>query len=71
MKLSLKKIIGYVLVLMVLISTVVAILGVWGIINLEDLFSKVFSTLLIIFVASAVFLFIFSIILKDDTPHNG
>lgn len=66
MKLSLKKIIGYLLVLMVLISTVVAILGVWGIIDLEDLFTKIFSTLLIIFVSSAVFLFIFSIVLRDE-----
>lgn len=67
---SVKKIIGYLLVLIVLLFTIIGILGVWGVINVEDIGQKVIVSLLIVFAASAVLLFIFSIVLRDDTDNR-
>jgi len=50
----------------VLIFTIIGILGVWEVINLHDVIGKFLMSLLIIFIASAVALFIFSVVLKDD-----
>jgi hypothetical protein len=66
MNLTIKKIVGYLLVLLVLIFTIIGILGVWEVINLHDVIGKFLMSLLIIFIASAVALFIFSVVLKDD-----
>jgi hypothetical protein len=63
---TIKKIVGYLLVLLVLIFTIIGILGVWEVINLHDVIGKFLMSLLIIFIASAVALFIFSVVLKDD-----
>lgn len=46
-----------------------SILAVWDIINIEHIISKTLTTLLIIFVSSAVMLFIFSVLYKPD-PEN-
>lgn len=71
MNLTIKKIVGYLLVLLVLIFTIIGILGVWEVINLHDVIGKFMMSLLIIFIASAVALFIFSVVLKDDNkPLN-
>jgi predicted RND superfamily exporter protein len=71
MNLTIKKIVGYLLVLLVLIFTIIGILGVWEVINLHDVIGKFLMSLLIIFIASAVALFIFSVVLKDDNkPFN-
>lgn len=61
-----KKIISYILISMVLIFTVVALLGIWDIIDLENVLIKAMSSLLVVFVASAVVLFIFGVVLKED-----
>lgn len=68
---SVKKLVGYLLVLIILIFTIIGILGVWGIVDLEDIGRKVISSLLIVFAASAVLLFIFSVVLKDDSHNTG
>lgn len=66
---SMRKIASTLLVLIVLISTIVAILGIWDIINLEAVLRKIFTSLIVIFAASAVILFIYSVLFKDDnTP---
>jgi hypothetical protein len=67
---SVKRIVGYLLVLIVLMFTVLGILGVWGVIDLEDIGQKVISSLLIVFAASAVLLFIFSVVLRDDVNNR-
>ncbi len=66
MNFTLKKFVGYLLVILVLIFTIIGILGVWDIINLHDVIGKFMMSLLIIFIASAVALFIFSVVLKDE-----
>jgi len=67
---SVKKIVSYILIGLVLFFTVVAILGVWGFIEFEDVIRKIMSSLLIIFAASAVVLFIFTVLVKDDGPQK-
>ncbi len=65
---SLKKIVAYILIGLVLTFTVISILGVWHIINLEDYMRKIVLSLLIIFAATAVILFIFTVLIKENEP---
>ncbi|MBN2521635.1 MAG: hypothetical protein JXB24_00095 [Bacteroidales bacterium] len=64
---NIKKAVSYVLIALVLIFTVIAILGIWDIIDLEQVMIKVLYSLLVVFAASAVILFIFSVLIKDDS----
>lgn len=55
---------------MVLVVTIVALLGIWDIIAWEDFrkyFNRALLSLLVIFISSAVILFIFSVLYKS-TP---
>lgn len=65
-----RKITGFILVSLIVIFTLVGILGVWEVINLEDVMLKVMMSLLIVFVASAVVLFITSVLIKDEMSKN-
>ena len=64
---TVKKVVSYILIALVLVFTFIAILGIWGIIDLEHVMLNVLYSLLIIFAASAVILFIFSVLIKDDS----
>ena len=61
-----KTITAYILIALILIFTLISLLGVWDIISMDDIIRKIISSLLIIFVASAVALFIFSMFLKNQ-----
>jgi predicted RND superfamily exporter protein len=65
-----RKGISILLALLALFFTVISILAVWDIINIEHIISKTLTTLLIIFISAAVMLFIFSVLYKggDETP---
>lgn len=65
-----RKGISILLSLLVLFFTILAILAVWDIIDVERIVQKTLTTLLIIFVSSAVMLFIFSVLYKggDGQP---
>ncbi len=66
-----KRIVSYVLISLVLIFTVVSILGIWDIIkNLENVVLNIIYSLIVIFAASAVILFIFSVFLKDTDQKS-
>jgi len=65
-----KKIASYFLVILVLLFTVVSILGIWDVLNLEKVFYHFLQSLLIVFIASAVLLFIFTVLIKDNKPEN-
>jgi len=67
---KIKSITAYVLIALILIFTIIALLGVWDIISLDDIVKKIISSLLIIFVASAVALFIFTMFLKKQNEEN-
>ena len=63
---SIKKIISYLLIGLVLIFTVIALLGIWEVINLDEIIRKMFVSLMVVFAASAVILFIFSVLIRSD-----
>ena len=63
---TMKKIASYVLVALVLIFTVVAILGIWDIIDLKNVMMNTIFSLIIIFAASAVILFIYTVFMRDS-----
>lgn len=63
--------ISMLLALLALFFTVMAILAVWDIINIEHIISKTLTTLLIIFVSAAVMLFIFSVLYKPDNDTSN
>jgi len=63
---TMKKIASYILVALVLIFTVVAILGIWDIIDLKNVMMNTIFSLIVIFAASAVILFIYTVFMKDS-----
>jgi hypothetical protein len=63
--LTVKKIVSYLLIFLVLVFTVIAILGIWEVIDLDNVLRKIMSSLIVIFAASAVVLFIFAVLIKD------
>lgn len=63
-----KKIIAYTLSLLVLFFSVVAILGIWDLVDIEFLIARMFKSLMVILAAAAVVVLIFSIL---DRPERG
>lgn len=63
---GLKKITSYILITFVLLITIVSLLGIWEIISLEDVMRKIFTSLFVIFVASVIVLFIFSVLIRES-----
>lgn len=61
-----KKIVSNILIIMVLVFTVIAILGIWGVIDLENIMVNTLFSLIVIFAASAVILFIYTVLMKED-----
>lgn len=61
-----KKAIAYFLSGLVLIFSIIAILGIWEIIDLEYILSKMFKSMMVIFVTAAIIVFIFSILIRDN-----
>jgi hypothetical protein len=67
---AMKKIVSYILIGLVLVFTLVALLGIWGVIDLQQVMAKIIYSLLTVFAASAVMLFIFTVLIKDDTINR-
>ena len=70
MNTSVKKIISYFMIGLVLVFTVIALLGIWEIISLEEIIRKMFVSLMVVFAAAAVILFIFSVLIRDQEPDK-
>ncbi len=62
---SVKKITAYILTGLVLVFCIIAILGIWDIIDMQDLLVRLFQSMLVILAAAAVIVFIFAILLRD------
>ncbi|HER09107.1 MAG TPA: hypothetical protein ENO20_09375 [Bacteroides sp.] len=62
-----KKIIAYTLSILVLLFSVIAILGIWEIVDIEYLIARMFKSLMVILAAAAVIVLIFSIL---DRPER-
>ena len=65
-----KRIIAYTLSALVLLFSVVAILGIWEVIDIEYLIARMFKSLLVIMAAAAVIVLIFSILDRPDRPDR-
>ena len=65
---TLKRTASYILIGLILIFTIISILGIWGLINidLQKVMLNTLYSLLVVFAASAVILFIFTVLIKDD-----
>jgi len=67
---SIKKVIAYFLSALVLAFCILAILGIWDVIELENLLSKMFQSMMVILAASAVIVFIFAILLREGKKED-
>ena len=63
---SVRKFAAIALVALVLFFTAISILAIWDIIQIEQILQKSLSTLLVIFVSSAIALFIFAVLYKAE-----
>jgi len=61
-----KRIISYLLISIVLILALVAILGIWGVIDLKNIMMNTVFSFIVIFAASAVILFIYTVFMKEE-----
>jgi len=61
-----KKIASYVLIALVLAFTVLGLLAIWDIIDVQNVMRKILLSLFVVFVASVVVLFIFSVVIHED-----
>jgi hypothetical protein len=59
-----KKAISFVLIAIVLLFTIVAILGIWDFIDLKNGMMNTIFSMIVIFAASAVILFFYSVFMK-------
>jgi len=66
----LRKFASIILVALVFFFTVISILAIWDVIEIEHVLSKTFSSLLVIFTASAIVLFIFAVVYKNDHDNK-
>jgi hypothetical protein len=67
---TIKKIVSYILIACVLLFTIIAILGIWDIIDLRNIMMKSLFSLIILFAASAIILFIYTVFMKDTDQRN-
>ena len=69
---TIKKSVSYILIGLILIFTLISILGIWGLINidLQKVMLNTLYSLLVVFAASAVILFIFTVLIRDDQKKN-
>lgn len=65
-----KKIIAYTLSALVLLFSLVAILGIWDVLDIEYLISRMFKSLMVILAAAAVIVLIFSILDRPERPDR-
>ena len=68
---TMKKIVSYILITCVLLFTVIAILGIWDIIDLQNIMMNSIFSLIVIFAAAAVILFIYTVFMKDQDQPNS
>jgi hypothetical protein len=66
-----KKTIAYTLSILVLLFSTVAILGIWEVVNIEDLIARMFKSLMVVLAAAAVVVLIFSILDRPDRHQEG
>tara|TARA_R110001592_G_scaffold359340_3_gene665648 strand:- start:2866 stop:3060 length:195 start_codon:yes stop_codon:yes gene_type:complete len=63
---DMKKVFSYLLAALVMVFTVIAILSIWDVIQVEKVMWKSVKTLMVLFLSAAIVLFIFQISKKDN-----
>ena len=66
-----KKIIAYTLSILVLLFSLVAILGIWEVVDIEYLIARLFKSLMVVLAAAAVVVLIFSILDRPERKEEG
>ncbi|MCD6201135.1 MAG: hypothetical protein J7K46_04930 [Bacteroidales bacterium] len=62
---AMKKAIIWFLIILVLVFTIIALLGIWEVIDLDRVVRKLLLSLVVIFSSGAVILFIYSVMGKE------
>jgi glucan phosphoethanolaminetransferase (alkaline phosphatase superfamily) len=68
---SIRKFTAGLLILAILFFSALAILSIWDIIQVEQVFRKSLLTLVVIFCAAIVILFVFSNFFKDNNSNQN
>ena len=66
-----KKIIANTLSILVLLFSLVAILGIWEVVDIEYLIARLFKSLMVVLAAAAVVVLIFSILDRPERKEGG
>ncbi len=66
---SVKKIIAYFLSGLVLLFCILAILGIWDVIDMEDLIEKMFKSIMVILASAAVIVFVFAMLFRENRKN--
>jgi len=67
---KIRRIIAYILTILVLIFSIVALLAIWDIIDYEHLIKRMFQSLMVILASSAVIVLIFAILDRSDRSEH-
>ncbi len=67
---AIKKLTAYILIGLIIVSTVIGMLAIWDIIDVQQVMKKVFSSLFLVFISSVIVLFIFSVLFKDSEKNS-
>ncbi|MFH0893956.1 MAG: hypothetical protein V2A54_05930 [Bacteroidota bacterium] len=67
---TIKRISVVLLAVLIVFFTIISILAVWDIIQVENITGKSFTTILILFASSAVMLFLFSVVYPTNERNN-
>jgi len=62
---KLKHLTAYILIALIVISTIVGLLAIWDIIQIQEVFKKAITSVFLVFVSSLVILFIFSVLINN------
>jgi len=65
-----KKVTSYILIGLVIISTIIALLGIWEFIEIRDLLFKSLKSVFVIFVAAVIILFIVAVVMREDNQEK-
>lgn len=68
---TIKKVTAYILISLIIFSTVIGLLAIWDIIDVQEIMKKVLTSIFVVFVSSVVVLFIFSVIIKDNEKKQN
>ena len=67
---SVKRVVAYILSGLVLLFCIIAVLGIWEVIDMEELLSKMFQSMMVILAAAAVIVFIFAILFRENKKFD-